>query len=209
MTTTTEDLIPYRMAGLPRDKHHRIVPWFVAWIDGQPDFRVIRPGGIHTALRDQTCWLCGQRLGRNVAFLIGPMCAVNRVTAEPGSHLDCALYAAKVCPFLTTPGMRRRESGVEDAVVPAGVSIRRNPGVALVWVSRTWSTFPDGGGGRLINVGDPVSATWLAEGRPATRTEVMASIDSGMPILRDMCEQDLGALDALERSYQRALQVVP
>jgi hypothetical protein len=35
--------IPTRMARLPLDKHHRPVPWFVAFIDGQPDHRVGQP----------------------------------------------------------------------------------------------------------------------------------------------------------------------
>lgn len=211
-TTRPQTEIPFRMRHLPRDKHHHVVPWFVAWIDGQPDFRIIRENGIHQAIRDHTCWLCGKPMGRYTAFVIGPMCAVNRVTAEPGSHLDCALYAAQVCPFLANPRMQRRENGVEDAIVPAGVSIRRNPGVALVWVSRTWRTFPDGTGGVLIDVSQPESVHWFAEGRPATRAEVLASIDSGLPILREMCDQDdepERSRAVLDRQHQAALALIP
>jgi hypothetical protein len=208
--TDTDLKVPSRMAGLPRDKHGRVVPWFVASIDGQPDFRVIREDGISLALREQICWLCGKPMGRFTAFVIGPMCAVNRVTAEPGSHTDCALYAAKACPFLSNPRMQRRE--IQGWTAPAGVGIKRNPGVALVWVTRSFSLFPDGLGSHLIRLGDPTSVFWFAEGRTATRTEVLASIDSGMPILRDACDEDEDPEQSrrdVEAAYRRALALVP
>lgn len=205
-----ETRIPYRMASLPRDKHHRIVPWFVAWIDGEPDFRVIREDGIRHALREKICWLCGKPMGRFTAFVIGPMCAVNRVSAEPGSHLDCALYAAQVCPFLANPRMQRRE--IPDWTPPGGVAIKRNPGVALVWVSRDWYTFPDGMGSSLFNVGPPESVHWFAEGRPATGAEVHAAINSGLPLLREACEKDSdpeAAFRELQRQCAVALELIP
>ena len=206
----TELRIPSRMASLPRDKHGRVVPWFVAFVDGQPDFRVIREDGINIALREGVCWLCGKPLGRFVAFVIGPMCAVNRVTAEPGSHADCALYAAKACPFLSNPRMQRRE--IEGWRPPAGVAIKRNPGVALVWITRFYSLVPDGLGSHLIRLGEPASVHWFAEGRAATRAEVLSSIDSGLPLLLEACGQDTDPEESrgdVEREYRRALALVP
>jgi hypothetical protein len=206
---------PAQIARLPRDKHHRYVPWFVAWLDGVPDFRVIRPGGIQTALRQRLCWVCGLPFQRQEdrAFVIGPMCAVNRVSAEPPSHTECGVYSATTCPFLTTPNMTRRERHMpEGGVVPAGISIPRNPGVALVWVTayRSWSTFDDGAGGTLFGIGEPKRALWFAHGREATRDEVLASISSGLPILREMAEQDgPEAVAELGRLHERALAVVP
>lgn len=202
--------LPSRMAGLPRDKHHRPVPWFVCWIDGQPDFRIIRDDGIRQALREHICWLCGKPLGRYVAFVIGPMCALNRVTAEPGSHIDCAQYAARACPFLATPNMQRRE--IPDWTAPAGHGIKRNPGVALVWVTRVWSLFPDGQGSYLLHLGDPESVHWYAHGRDATRAEVLASIDSGLPILQEACELDDDPAESrrvLEQQHRQALTLIP
>jgi len=211
--TTADE--PGRIARLPKNKAGYPVPWFVAWIDGKPDFRVIRPGGIETALRGKLCWVCGIPFLRQEdrAFVIGPMCAVNRVSAEPASHLDCAVFSATRCPFLTVPQMVRRERHMPEAAAsPAGEMIRRNPGVALVWVTgyKSWSTFSDGNGGRLFNVGEPKRVSWFARGREATRAEVMASIDSGLPILRDMAESEgAAAVAELERMHQRALELVP
>lgn len=135
--------MPSRVARLPRDKHARPIPWFVD-IDeqGVPDFRVVRRGGIEDAVRFGWCWVCGHPRGRHASFVVGPMCMINRVSAEPPAHQDCALYSARACPFLATPSMQRRERGLPaDRVDPAGVACWRNPGVALVWSSRTWRMF--------------------------------------------------------------------
>lgn len=202
--------MPPRIDRLPRNNAGYPVPWFVAWIDGEPDFRVIRTGGMHDALRFRLCWLCGDTLGAYAAFVIGPMCAINQVSPEPPSHRDCADYAARACPFLTTPNMRRRDSNLpENAAEPDGIMIRRNPGVALIWVSRNWRLRSDLS---LIHVGDPIETRWYAEGRPATRDEVLASIDSGLPLLRAEAERDprpAAALAELESQHARALELVP
>lgn len=208
---TADLVLPDRMKSLPTDKHGRPVPWFVAVIDDVPDFRVIRAGGIQDALRFKLCWLCGQPRGKYAAFVIGPMCAVNYVCSEPPSHRDCAQYAAQACPFLANPNMVRRENNLPEEVVdPAGVSIRRNPGVALVWVSRDWWLFRDPKGQPLFNIGKFDQAYWYAHGRDATRDEVLASIESGMPTLRMAAAED-GPLAAirLEKDYGRALELIP
>jgi hypothetical protein len=201
---------PPRIAKLPTNAVGYPVPWFVAWIDGQPDFRVVGLNKLDDAVRFGQCWLCGGRLGANVAFVIGPMCAVNRVSSEPPSHRDCAIYAATACPFLTTPNMRRRDSDLpDDASEPDGDMICRNPGVALVWVTRAWQQMP---AHRLFDVGEPAETLWFAEGRAATRDEVLASINSGMPILRAAAEQDprpISAVMALNAQHDRALQLAP
>lgn len=201
--------LPARMTRLPRNKAGYVVPWFVAWIDGEPDFRVVRAGGIRDALWFELCWLCGQHIGRYATFVIGPMCAVNRVSSEPPSHRECASYAAQVCPFLTTPSMTRRENLLPEHMSPAGEMIRRNPGVALCWTTRDWSTFhvPTG---VLMNVGEPEAVEWWAHGRPATRDEVQESIDTGLPTLREVAEEDgPEAIIELNRQVESARRLLP
>lgn len=203
--------IPARMRKLPRDKHGRPVPWFAATIRGVPDFRVVKPGGHIDALRFKLCWICGQHTGAHAAFVIGPMCAINRVSAEPPSHRDCAQYAAQACPFLATPAMKRRERHLPEGTMPAaGVSIPRNPGVALVWVTRRWNVYRDPKGLPLFKIGSPEQTFWYAEGRDATRAEVIASIDSGLPELLKVAEEDgQDAVDELEALHKVALHLVP
>jgi hypothetical protein len=185
------------------------VPWFVVWVDGKPDFRVIGENKIHDALRFKRCWVCGQERGRNISFVIGPMCAITRTTAEPGCHRECAIYSALACPFLTRPKMRRNEKDMLDGVAdPAGVGLKRNPGCALVWTTREFKLFNDGRGGTLFKLGDPSETLWFAEGREATRAEVMESIESGKPLLR---AEDEGpeAIKELERLTAVAMRYVP
>lgn len=213
MTDTHTDLappLPARMARLPRDRHGRPVPWFVAWVDGVPDFRVIGAGRLADAHRFGLCWVCGLPTGAYKAAVIGPMCAVNRVSSEPPSHRACAVWSARNCPFMASPSMRRRTTGLpEDATDPAGIGLKRNPGVALVWVTRRVTRVP-APGGHLFNLGDPVEVLWFAQGRPATRGEVLASIDSGLPTLQAMADEDgPRAVAALARMTTVALRLVP
>jgi hypothetical protein len=120
--------VPERIAKLPRDDRGYPVPWFVAWVDGRPDFRVIEGGRIFEALKERRCWVCGEKLGRYLAFVIGPMCAINRITSEPPSHRDCALFAARACPFLTMPRMKRNERAKPEGYQePAGFPSREIP----------------------------------------------------------------------------------
>jgi hypothetical protein len=211
----SESDMPGRIRALPRNKAGYPVPWFVATIDGQPDFRVIKPGAIADAVGNKRCWVCGCPFLRQEdrAFTIGPMCAVNRVSAEPPSHRDCAVFSARFCPFLSVPQMTRREKHKPaEAANPAGIMITRNPGVALVWVTgyRSWRLKPDGSGGTLFDIGEPREALWFARGRDATRAEVLESIGSGLPLLAEMAEQDgPEACAELQFMHARALEYVP
>jgi hypothetical protein len=213
MSTDFRDIpMPARIARLPRDKHGHPVPWFVAWIDDKPDFRLIGPDRITDALRFANCWICGQHIGATAAFVIGPMCAITRTAPEPPSHRDCAIYAARACPFLTHPAMRRRETGLPDGRTdPAGITIRRNPGVALVWITNTWHTY-SAHNGLLFNVGNPIETLWYAEGRDATRNEVLTSIQTGLPLLEEEARADRRpdrALADLDRMHTAALAHIP
>lgn len=179
---------PARIARLPMDRGFH-VPWFVAWIDGKPEFRAADPVKHRLAITKRLCWVCGDILGRYLTFVIGPMCAINRISAEPPCHLECARYSAAVCPFLSRPHMERRENDLPEGATCPGVQIRRNPGATLLWTTRGYTIVPDSGRGLLFNIGDPESTEWWAEGRAATRSEVLASVDSGLPILMEMAER--------------------
>jgi hypothetical protein len=209
--------LPARMAKLPVNDAGYPVPWFVAWIDGKPDFRIIERGRMAAALTQDKCWVCGERRSAPTAsFVIGPMCAVNRVSAEPPSHYECATYAARACPFLANPKKRRREGHMpEERVDAPGMMIARNPGVALVWTSRHWKPFqvprePGMGPGVLFDVGEPTRVAWYAYGREATREEVLASIDSGLPILLAEAEKEgPEAMKQLHWMRDRAMAYLP
>jgi hypothetical protein len=182
--------IPKRMRHLPLSERGYPVPRFVEWIDGQPDFRVMSSHHMLACIKKKVCWVCGDYLGQYKAFVIGPMCAVNRTSAEPPSHLECATYSAVACPFLTNPMEKRdRKDMPGNAVPPGGVMLPHNPGVTLVWVTTSYSVIRDGKGKVLFRIGDANEVSFLKQGRAATREEVLASINIGLPILRQMAEE--------------------
>lgn len=205
--------MPARIARLPQDDKGRPVPWFVEWIDGKPDFRVMDRRKLAVAYLERKCWVCGEPLGKYVAFVIGPMCAINHTSAEPPSHRDCAIFSARACPFLSTPKMHRNQKGLPEVCSePGGIAIKRNPGVTLVWV-----TFAKDYGhistptGPLFKFGDAlVELLWFCEGRPAARAEILHSIQTGIPILRELAIVDGPEAEAdLDQKYWAALQLVP
>jgi hypothetical protein len=178
--------MPDHIKSLPLDPVRRVpVPWFVAWIDGKPEFRVADGDKLGRAIQHRLCWVCGQKLGKHMVFLLGPMCGINRVSAEAPCHLDCAEWSTKNCPFLAKPHMHRRDpDGVEAmGTKSAGLMIKRNPGCTLLWTTTSYKLISDNGG-VLFRVGDPTQVSWWKEGRTATRAEVMHSIETGLPILR-------------------------
>jgi len=217
--------LPPRMRGLRRDPRGFVIPYFVAWLDdqqrevdppnGKPDFRILSPARMARCKRDRLCWLCGQPLGRYLVFAIGPMCAATRTTMEPPGHYECARYGVIVCPFLSRPRMRRNEADMPEGHWAPGLTITRNPGVTALWVTRGYTTFSaaaaGAGTGELITVGEPERVEWWAEGRLATRAEVDASIQSGLPILRESADkQSVEARRDLEEAYlPRLASVLP
>lgn len=205
--------LPPQIQALPRNEDGWPVPWFVATVDGKPDFRVMDAAKRMAAIQNSLCWVCGRPLTDGFGvFVIGPMCAVNRTSAEPPSHEDCAEFSAVVCPFLSEPKRGRNEYQVpEGTKSPGGHMLKRNPGVTLLWKTGSYSTVPDGMGGFVLEIGDPIGVSWYCQGRVATRAEVVASIESGLPALEAIAKTDPepGALQHLAACVQRALPLLP
>ena len=106
--------LPDRMRSLKISDEGFPVPWFVGYVDGKPDFRTMDGEKLVIAVRHRRCWMCGSPLGKHLTFSIGPMCAVNRNIAEPPSHLSCAEYSVRACPFLSNSRMKRNEKDLPD-----------------------------------------------------------------------------------------------
>ena len=202
--------LPKRIAALPIDERGYPIPFFVSYIDGKPEFRLADGEKFAACVRQRLCWVCGQPLGHFKTFVLGPMCTVSRTSADPPSHTDCAVWSVQACPFLVRPNMVRREDELirENRGNVAGVMIERNPGVSAVWVTGSYEIFRDQNGKPLFRVGPPHSVTWWAQGRRATRAEVLASMASGLPLLVNVCRSDEERA-ALAAEQERALTLIP
>jgi len=202
----TREPLPVRMQSLPIDERGYVVPWFVAWLDGKPEFRAMDAEKFRRAIKERRCWVCGERLGVNLCFVVGPMCGVNRTSSEPPCHLECGRWSARNCPFLSNPRMVRQEDEqVGYSKLKQAFGIARNPGVALLWITRAYEVFENPGqrGSYLITMGTPESVEWWAEGRRASRAEVVASIDEGLPNLEVLARVEKGGMEALMEARRR------
>lgn len=206
---------PPNMACLPLDPRGYPVPKFV-WHkdDGTYDFRVIEPGWPVRVVRQRLCWLCGTPRWAKFAAVVGPMCTINRNIGEPNfSHLECARWAVQACPFLRFPNRKRDEHELPtDAIKPGGdeAMIMRNPGVTALYITKSFRPYRANDGSVLYALGEPSEVEWWAHGRKATRSEIIASIDSGLPLLRAMAEKEgPEAIIHLEKTIERGLKLVP
>lgn len=187
-------IVPDKMRRRPLDSRGYPVPWFVAWINGRPDFRIVDPQKFRLAIDKRRCWLCGGQLGKFATFVVGPMCIVNHTSAEPPSHMECAKFAVRGCPFLTIPASQYR-----DAKLPADTRanpgmLTHNPEVTALWTCDEWQAFraadPDGNPGTLVEFGEPKSVSFWREGREATASEANAALYKGLPQLQAMAERE-------------------
>lgn len=214
ITPATETLrpeltpLPDRIRALPVRRGYP-VPWFVTWVDGEPEFRIADSKKWSRAVRERLCWVCGQRLGSYLAFVLGPMCGITRTTAEPPLHHECALWSIRNCPFLVRPHMERRSGDLPEGASAPGFAILRNPGVTLLWVTRRFEIFRDHNRRPLLRVGDPVSLEYYQEGLPATRAGLDHSIEGGLPALRGQAVLDgpaaMADLERDVRAFERLL----
>jgi hypothetical protein len=209
-------VLPSRLARLPVDERGYPVPWFVAWVTNDagievPDFRTTDRTKFVSAIKERRCWVCGDYLGKWLAFPIGPMCTITRTIAEPPAHRDCAEWSIQHCPFLANPAqVRRTENLPAGYQEPPGIGLMRNPGVICLWVTRSFERFREPDGRFLLTVGEPATVTWWCEGRPATRAEVQASVDSGLPNLLALAKSEGPfAVEELGKQVKRAEMLWP
>lgn len=203
-----------RIAALPIDERGYPVPFFVQWLEngkavprgqGQPDFRIVDPESMRACVKESRCWVCGEPLGVHRAYVVGPMCVINHTSAEPPSHLDCADWSVRGCPFLSRPNMVRREDEITESAMDnvAGIMIKRNPGVTVIWkVRNRLSMWNDGKGGVLFDIGEPEAVSWFKEGRLATSSECIEAINTGIQSLLDLCDTPEERNEVMEKRDQ-------
>jgi hypothetical protein len=86
----------------------------------------------------------------------------------------------------------------------------RNPGVSAIWVTTAYSVHRAPNGDSLFDIGQATEVTWWAQGRAATREEILHSINTGLPILREMAEKEgADAIAHLDHEIERGMKLLP
>lgn len=155
-----ETPVPRRMQKLPRERRGYPVP-YVTMLDPfthEPDFRVLDIRRQAQCINDKLCGMCGEPLGRFIAFIGGPRSRDGHTFFDPGMHRECAEYAATVCPFISRENASYREITEEDtskytAFMTNQDDERPNPEMFIV-ITTSYTTQLNGNVGFAIVAGD-------------------------------------------------------
>jgi hypothetical protein len=202
--------LPKRVARLPKDPRGFPIPWFVSWRDGQPHFPAIDAAKLGLAWNEDLCWVCGEKLGANRGWVVGPMSAIEGATPEPSSHYDCALFSVCHCPHLSTStaSFTEKYQGAPGYAAQTNISKVRT-GATAIWVTKGRGATPfRAGQGTLFGLSEPVRLEWYAEGRPAATGEVRHAIAVALPTLQKAAEME-GRRAELERRLEWLERLVP
>lgn len=107
--------LPALMAHLPIHNGFP-VPYFTAYVNGQPDPRVADARKARTCARRRICWVCGLPLPAVVTFIGGPLSCCSHVFTDGPMHEECSTFALQVCPYLAT--VRRDRTADESQLAP-------------------------------------------------------------------------------------------
>ena len=114
--------MPTRIQLLPKDERGYPIPYGVFWKDGVPDFRQIDHVKWVECTEKHLCGICGNKLDKNFCFVGGKLSIKNRLFTDSPMHIECAVYALQVCPFLAMPKFGYLNKQREDAAVYEFVS---------------------------------------------------------------------------------------
>lgn len=105
--------IPSFLSHLKQDDRGYPIPFFVPWINGKPDFRMMSSIKLELCIDKKLCGICGKKLHEYQYFITGPMGLKNGTHSDPPSHRDCAEYSLQVCPHLHFEKAKRNDRGNE------------------------------------------------------------------------------------------------
>lgn len=134
-----ETTIPPALAARPVDPTwRRPVPVVNTMDDGSTDFTVINGDIAYQCAKARECGLCGQKMGRLVAFLGGPSAAEGRTWSDPPMHPDCAEAAVTLCPHISKAGARRVPEGRNPQSVVTEDMDMTKPDRWVMYVTRNY-----------------------------------------------------------------------
>lgn len=122
--------LPTAMANLPLTPNGYRKPWFVKG----NDLRVTNQEKYIKCMTGHTCWICGNTNKKAKVFIHDVRSALTGRSIEPPSHLECTLYALRVCPFLLLPQFKQRPDTLPEYLRENGSKAlsHENPGVYVM-----------------------------------------------------------------------------
>src|SRR5688572_9421849 len=112
--------MPIYIARLPRDERGFPIPFFAPTIEGKKSFAVSDSSKRLKCAKHRLYWIRGKRLRLLIAFVGGPCCVEIHAYSDGPMHVDCAIYAVKVCPWMALPEYKKRmfeHLGDSDSVI--------------------------------------------------------------------------------------------
>lgn len=103
--------IPKELSHLKIDKRGYPVPFFVSWINGEPEFRYLDAVRAKMIIDNKLCHICGKKLNKDFFYFIsGPIGLQNRISSDAAMHKTCAEFSLRACPHLYLQKADRRDN---------------------------------------------------------------------------------------------------
>lgn len=103
--------IPKELSHLKIDKRGYPIPYFVSWVNGEPEFRYMDHKRLMMIIEKKLCHICGIKLPKDYFYFIsGPVGLQNKVSSDAAMHRICAEFSLKACPHLYLQKAERREN---------------------------------------------------------------------------------------------------
>ncbi len=135
------------------------IPYFVGYVDGKPDFRLLDAKKQVACTNRSLCAICGKKLFKGAYYFIcGPMGYTNKISTDPAMHRNCAEYSLNVCPHLHIQKTHRRESGLEHLSAEQSVVMADKPTTLLLVKCDKFKRIPN----------PYAPGLWLIQIRPAS-----------------------------------------
>jgi hypothetical protein len=162
--------VPSRLAARPVDRRGYPIPYSVI-VDskGVPDFRVTDVERWMFAVNHRRCGMCGEPLGRKLAFVGGPLCHPNRYFTDLPMHRDCAEYALRVCPYLALPKASHAQTIQEHEEYGTHVSLvvsTEKPDRFMLGITEGYKPYRTTDGSFVLKAEEWLEAVWWKDGQP-------------------------------------------
>lgn len=175
--------MPHRIASLPKDERGYPIPVTVALdANGKPDFRVVGMEATQRCFDLRLCAICGEPLGKHVAFVGGPRSVIAHLFHDLWMHAECAKYALQVCPFLAAPkfAYARAEPQLEGMQVQVLESASTDrPVVFGMGVTDKGARQVRNGNDLVIQAGPFHTVQWWARGQEVAPAEAAELAKAG------------------------------